>query len=90
MSDRKMYAVLLTDGAAEELGESFSVFLKSNGDDMYIRAKLMEAEGNYLHLTVDQQILPGNPVEVTLQIPHEFIKASVCATEAEINELGYP
>jgi hypothetical protein len=90
MNDRKMYAVLLVEGAAEDLGQSFSVFIRNRGDDSYIRAKSLDAEGNYLHVTVEQEIFPGNLVEVDLQIPHEFIKASVCATGSEIKELGYP
>jgi hypothetical protein len=90
MSDRKMYAVLLVEGAAEDLGKSFSVFIRNRGEDSYIRAKSLDAEGNYLQVTVEQEVFPGSPVEIDLQIPHEFIKASVCGTDPEIKELGYP
>jgi hypothetical protein len=89
MATEKVYAVLLTHGAADELGDAFNTFVKNKGNDAYIYAKSIDSEGNYFHMTVDQEILPGDNVEVELLVHHEFITGSFCAGEAEMRELGF-
>jgi hypothetical protein len=89
MNERKFYAVILTGDAIDELGKTFSVFVKNKENDSYITAKSVESDGNYFHMTVDQEILAGDKVELELQIPHEFIKAAVCGAEADIREMGF-
>jgi hypothetical protein len=85
----KAYAVFLTEGAAEELGKAFSIFIKTKDHDSYIYAKSIDPEGNYYHMTVDQEVLAGGKIELEIQIHHEYVKGAFCGTETEIKELGF-
>lgn len=88
MSDKRVYAVFLTDGAVEELGPPFSVFITNKDGEAYIRAVAVDPDGNYYQMTVEQEVLPGTTVEIDLQIHHEFVKGSVLGTESATHELG--
>jgi hypothetical protein len=89
MGNAQVYAVFLTDDAVEELGKSFSLFIRNKGKDSYIYAKSVDSSGNYFQVTVVEEIAPGEKVELELQLPHEFIKASLGAADANIKELGF-
>ncbi|MGH8809223.1 MAG: hypothetical protein ACREX0_15225 [Noviherbaspirillum sp.] len=89
MNERKAYVAFLIDGAAEELGGAFNLFIRNKDDDAYFYAKSIDAEGNYFQLVVDQEILPGTAIELELQIPHEFVKGVFCGEYRDIHELGY-
>lgn len=88
MNTGKIYAVFLADGADDELGKSFGVFIKAKDNEAYIYAKSVDPEGNYFRMTVDQEVLPGEKVEVEIQIHHEFVKGVFCGAEKDIKELG--
>ncbi|MEN3363082.1 MAG: hypothetical protein V7606_356 [Burkholderiales bacterium] len=88
MTTEKVYAVFLVDGADDELGKSFGVFLKSKDGDAYFSARAVDSEGNYFRMTVDQEILPGEKVEIELQIHHEFIKGVFSGSDKDLKELG--
>jgi hypothetical protein len=89
MNGRKAYAVFLVDGAVEELGSAFRIFLRNKGDESYFYAKSINAEGNYLQLVVDQEALPGTLIELELQIPHDLVRGVFCGEYKDIHELGY-
>jgi hypothetical protein len=88
MNSGKMYAVFLADGADDELGKSFGTFIRTKDDGPYIYAKSVDPEGNYFRMTVDREGLPGDKVEVELQIHHEFIRGVICGADKDIRELG--
>jgi hypothetical protein len=88
MNAGKMYAVVLADGSDDELGKSFGVFIRNNEHDAYIYAKSVDPEGNYFRMTVDQEVLPGEKVELEIQVHHEFVKGVFCGAEKDIKELG--
>lgn len=90
MNERKAFAVVLTEDAADDLGDAFSIFIRYKDDDVpYIYAKAIDSEGNYFHLTVDQEISSGDQVEVELQIHHEFIQGAICGEDRNIREFGF-
>jgi hypothetical protein len=88
MNTGKIYVVFLADGADDELGKSFSTFIRTKESEAYIYAKSIDPEGNYFRMTVDREGLPGEKVEVELQIHHEFIKGVFSGADKDIRELG--
>lgn len=88
MNADKTYAVLLNDGADDELGKSFGVFIRRNESETYLYAKTVDPEGNYFRMVVDQEILPGEKVEIEIQVHHEFIKGVFGGAEKDLKELG--
>jgi hypothetical protein len=89
MNERKAYVVFLIDGAVEDLGSAFRIFIRNKDDDWYFYAKSIDAEGNYFRLVVDQEALPGTLIELELQIPHELVRGVFCGEYRDIHELGY-
>jgi hypothetical protein len=88
MNAGKTYAVLLADGADDELGKSFGVFIRNSEQEIYIYAKSVDPEGNYFRMTVDQEVPQGEKVELELQVHHEFVKGVFCGAEKDLKALG--
>jgi hypothetical protein len=89
MNERKSYAVILEDGADVVLGKAFNPYIKKKGDDSYIRAKAIDPDGNYFQLAVDLEVTSGEKVEIEIQIPHEYIRGTICRSDADIRESGF-
>jgi hypothetical protein len=88
MTTGKVYAVILADGADDELGKGFGMFIENKDSDVYILAKSVDPEGNYFQMTVDKEVPAGEKVELELQIHHEFVKGVFCGTEKDLKQLG--
>lgn len=89
MNERKATVIVLAEDAAVELGESFSMFIRSNDNNDYINAKAVEIDEQYFHLTIDHEMEPGAKVELVPAVPHEFVKGTISGAEADMTELGF-
>lgn len=80
----KVYAVVLYDQAAEELGPLGRLFLRQGS---YIYAKTVEPEGQYFHMRVEHKAPDGSVVEFELLLPHSSIKAVFSG--GDVKRLGF-
>lgn len=87
MSVPKNYAVVLYEGAVEELGRIISLWIKRGEMGSYILAKKIDPNGPYFHLSIENTWPDGTMSEMELQLPHRFIKAVLYA--ADIKRLGF-
>lgn len=88
MTTEKIYAVLLADGADDELGKTFGKFIRNNDQEAYMFARSVDPEGNYFRMTVTQEVLPGEGNELEIQIHHEFVKGVIYGADQDIKQLG--
>lgn len=87
MTTKKVYAVVLFDQAAEELGKLVHLWLKTNDMGSYIYAKTINPNGPYFHMLIENKN-PGEEIaELELQIPHAFVKAVFYS--ADVKRLGF-
>jgi hypothetical protein len=87
MSIAKNYAVVLYEGAVEELGQIVAPWIKREEMGSYILAKKIESNGAYFQLWIENTWPDGTTSEMELQLPHQFIKAVLYA--ADIKRLGF-
>lgn len=87
MSGSKVYAVVLFDQAAEELGQLIALWLKRSDFGCYIYAKRIDPNGPYFHMWLDHVAPDGSTIETELQLPHHFLKAVFYA--ADVKRVGF-
>lgn len=87
MSASKVYAVVLFDAAAKELGQLISLWVKKSDIGFYLYAKKVDPSGHFFHMWLENISPDGRPVETELQIPHQFVKAIFYA--ADKKSLGF-
>jgi hypothetical protein len=87
MSTTKVYAVLLENGSASELGMLVEPYVKGSQFGEYIYAKKIEPNGPYFHMWINHTHPRDTLTEIELQIPHRHIKAIFYA--ADIKEVGF-
>ena len=87
MSNSKVYAVVLYEQAADELGKLIVLWLKRGDLGCYIYAKKVEPNGPFFHMWLENKTPDNKTVELELQIPHNFIKAVFYA--ADIKSIGF-
>ncbi|WP_130301016.1 MULTISPECIES: hypothetical protein [unclassified Duganella] len=87
MSNSKVYAVVLFEAAAEELGSLVALWLKRNDMGSYLYAKKIDPNGPYFHMVLENTTPDGTALEMEFQIPHGFIKAIFHA--ADRKSLGF-
>jgi hypothetical protein len=86
-ANKKVYAVILQDSAAIELGKIVETSLKSSDFGDYIYAQKIDSNGNYFHMWLEHLNPSGTSIEIELQIPHRHIKAVFYA--ADVREIGF-
>lgn len=88
MATKKVYAVVLYDQAADELGKLGSLFVRKGSLGSYIYAKTVDPNGSYFHMLIEHKdVTDGAMVELELQIPHSSVKAVFYA--ADVKRLGF-
>ena len=87
MSTSKVYAVILFDQAAEELGSLVALWLKKGTIGSYIYAKKIDPNAPYFHMWLESTSPDGTTWETELQIPHGFVKAVFYS--ADIKRIGF-
>ena len=87
MSSSKVYAVVLFDQAAEELGQLVTLWLKRSAIGCYIYAKKIDPNGHYFHMWLEDAAPDGSTLEMELQLPHQFVKAVFYA--ADVKRIGF-
>lgn len=87
MSNSKVYAVVLFETAANELGSLVALWLKRSEMGSYLYAKKVEPNGPYFHMVLEHTGPDGIAREMELQIPHGFVKAIFHA--ADKKSLGF-
>lgn len=87
MSKSKVYAVVLFETAAEELGSLVAIWLKRSEMGSYLYAKKVDPDGPYFHMVLVNTDPDGMDQEMELQIPHAFVKAILHA--ADKRALGF-
>ena len=87
MDNGKVYAVVLFDQSAQELGKLVSLWVKRSELGWYIYAKKVDPNGPYLHMLIESRDPDGVVREVELQIPHQFVKAIFNA--ADVKRIGF-
>lgn len=75
MSSPKVYAVILFETAADELGRLVALWLKRSEMGSYIYAKEINPDGPYFHMVLEHTGPDGIAHEMELRIPHAFVKA---------------
>ena len=87
MSGSKVYAVVLFDGAADELGNLAALWLRRSDVGCYIYAKKIDPNGPYFQMWLENSAPDGSNLEMELQLPHQFVKAVFYA--ADVKRLGF-
>ena len=87
MSSSKVYAVVLFDGAAGELGSLVALWLRRSDIGCYIYAKKIDPNSPYFHMWLEDSAPDGSNLEIELQLPHRFVKAVFYA--ADVTRLGF-
>jgi hypothetical protein len=87
MSGSKVYAVVLYDQAAEELGRLVELWLKRGDMGCYLYAKKIDPNGPYFHMWLDHVGVDGRTFEAELQLPHQFVKAVFYS--ADVKHIGF-
>lgn len=87
MSASKVYAVVLFDQAAEELGQIAALWLNRAELGCYIYAKKIDPNGSYFHMWLEHVAPDGSTIETELQLPHQFVKAVFYA--ADMKRVGF-
>jgi hypothetical protein len=83
----KRFAVVLFDGAAAELKPIAALWLKQSMETAYFNCVSVEPNGNYFQMVLEHVGVDGTRSETELQIPHQFVKAIVCA--ADLKTIGF-
>lgn len=87
MKPTKVYAIVLYDHAANELGKLIAHWLQQNDMGSYIYAKKVDPNGPFLHMLLEHFSPNDTTREMELQIPHSFVKAIFYA--ADVKEIGF-
>lgn len=87
MGTDKVYAVVLFDWAAQELGKLVELWLRRSEMGCYVYAKEVDPNGTYLHMLIEDQGPDRMTREVELQIPHQFVKAIF--NTADVTRIGF-
>jgi hypothetical protein len=82
-----MYAVVLFDQAAQELGTLVQPWLRKSELGHYIYARQIDPSEPYLQMLIESRDPDGVSRDVELQIPHPFVKAIINA--ADISKIGF-
>ena len=86
---KRVYAVILKDDVAHELGTLGKLFIREGALGSYIYAKSVEPkEPYYFHMLIEHTPVTDGPVvEFELLLPHSCIKAVFSG--ADVKRLGF-
>lgn len=72
--EQPFHAVLLFPHAIEALGPAISGYLRDGDLGPHIVCKRMDATGPFFEMVFDGRNPQGQPVEIEVMVPHNFIR----------------
>ena len=88
MADQdKVFGVLLTDQAWNDLADALAPYTSNGPIGKYIYCREVNSIGHYFVMVATCKNQDGSSFEAEISVPHRYIMCCVCA--AEQNQIGF-
>lgn len=87
MTNDKVFGVLLTDEAWDEVGAALDAYTTKGPLGRYIYCQRVETAGNYFEMRVTTTNRDGSTFEADVLIPHNYVK--LCIGAADKRQIGF-